>query len=558
MNLSKSARLTIVPPLLLLLILTITFQIHEGHAAGSVIINPTNSPLQGVNGKFQVQVKVTNVDPYNGWDVEVWTDPSVINATSLSIVGSDLTVNATATVIELTNCINGRGNGCNAVAGDGPGVAHSAAAGQGSPPASTAVGLLFTINYTVVGPGGYSPLQFKRVTMSNGSSGQVQVARVDGSYGRQMGPFFGITSSQPSLNVTRGSSVNSTIILVSFQHFKGNVTFSYSISVNGATGITAAFTPARVKLADGGTNETFMTISTSVSTPTPFFVVTIMGSNGTLYRNTFVSVSVIPPPDFLIDARPSLMLIHANSTGTSTIILSSTRFSGRLNLTLYAQNVTAVLNPLNVILTPGSGAIAMLTVTTPSSAVPFNYKINVIASNGTISHSIQITVKPPRYDVATSVTPAIASTRAGNTVTFGVTLNSTDYFAGTVYLFASAVQGKLALSPSSARLSFGETAQSNMTLVTDSSMAPGVYLITLTVVSEYFIPTPTPINHQTTVTLYIVAPPPIRQTQTRTILGLQPVAYFGIIVALGIGLVAVTFREVRKPKQRSGLLSGRQ
>lgn len=558
MKLSKTFRLTIVPPLLLLLMVMMAFQMHEGHAAGSVIINPARSPLLSVRYNFSVQVKVTNIDPYNGWDIEIWSDPTVIKPTSISITGNDLAVNTTGQVIELTNCVNGVGPTCNNAAGDGPGVAHSAAANQGTPPASTAVGLLFTLNYTVVGSGGFSTIQFKRVTISNGSQGGVQVAPIDGSYGTLTGSYFGMSPGQTSLNVTRGQSVNSTIALASLQHFKGKITFSYTVSVRGNSGISATFTPPSTILTDGGTNKTAITISTTSSSSAPFFVVTIIGTNGTLSRDSFISVSVLAPADFLIDARPSLLLIHANDTGTSTIILSSARFSGKLNLTLYAQNVTAVLNPLNVTLTPGGGATAMLTVTTPPSAVPFNYKISVVASNGTITHSIQITVKPPRYDVAYAVTPSIASARAGSTLTFGVTLTSTDYFVGQVFLIATAVQGKLTLTPSSVHLSFGDTAQSNMTLVTDSGMAPGAYLVTLTVVSEYFIPTPTPINHQTTVTLYIVAPPPVQQAQTRAIFGLQPVAYFGIIVALGIGLVALTFREAKKPKQRSSLFSGKQ
>ena len=84
------------------------------------------------------------MDPFNGWDIQVESNQSVISPISLSITGNGLEVNYSENVLEIVNCINGVSyttNPCDSP--DGPGIVHSeAVAHERNPPTSSAYGLL--------------------------------------------------------------------------------------------------------------------------------------------------------------------------------------------------------------------------------------------------------------------------------------------------------------------------------------------------------------------------------------------------------------------------------
>jgi hypothetical protein len=111
-------------------------------------------------------VNVSLVDPFNGWDIQLQADPTIINAASLSITGNILSANGQT--IEFTNCINGMGLNCQITGtADGPGIVHSAVGFLGPAPFSTtATGLLFTVTYQVVG-NGTSQIAFLRDIIKN-------------------------------------------------------------------------------------------------------------------------------------------------------------------------------------------------------------------------------------------------------------------------------------------------------------------------------------------------------------------------------------------------------
>src|SRR5713226_7918535 len=137
---------------------------HSVHATGLVYVNHATTAEDSASTVVTVQVQVAGVDPFTGWDIQVQSNQSVINPTSLSIKGNALTVNYSEIVLEAVNCVNGVNytiSHCDS--SDGPGIVHSAAiVHQGSPPTNPVYGLLFTINYTVAGSGSYSPLKIQR------------------------------------------------------------------------------------------------------------------------------------------------------------------------------------------------------------------------------------------------------------------------------------------------------------------------------------------------------------------------------------------------------------
>lgn len=207
-----------------------------------------------------------------------------------------------------------------------------------------------------------------------------------------------------------------------------------------------------------------------------------------------------------------------------------------------------------------------MTVTVPLSSLPFRYSLYLTATPTTGTGApppIEIIVASPHYDLALSVTPISVTLKPGGSTRLDVTVTSADYFRGAVYLIPSALTGKLVSAPSNVQLDFGNTAYASIALSIDESTRPGVYIISVQVQGYYclgsrqscaILPNSTPVSHVTAVALYVLAPAP-QQAAPKTILGLQPRLYFGIIGALALILLITTVVESRRPKRRSSLLA---
>jgi len=169
---------------------------HSANAAGLVYVNHPTTVADSSSTVITVQVKADGVDPFNGRDIQVKSNQSVISPTSLSVKGNGLEANYSESVFEIVSCINGVNHTTSHCdPSDGPGIVHSAAvAHQVNPPTIGSVyGLLFTINYTVIRMGLYSPLQILRAIILNGQD-PVSVTTHDGTYGIPFGQGFNLAA----------------------------------------------------------------------------------------------------------------------------------------------------------------------------------------------------------------------------------------------------------------------------------------------------------------------------------------------------------------------------
>src|SRR5713101_10197181 len=203
------------------------------HAAGVVLVSPTPTAVGPKGSFFSVQVKVANIDPFNEWDIQVVTDPAVINATSLSIAGNILQANYSAVPEEQSASVNGAGPSCRS--SDGQGIVHSAMVFLGGqlPQQGPSNGLLFTINYTVVGSGTFGRLELQNVAFGNGGTSTVYVTSQDGQYGIAPGQNFALTPSTSTVNLVQGSNSTVTLTASSLGGFSGVVTLTNTSSTIG-------------------------------------------------------------------------------------------------------------------------------------------------------------------------------------------------------------------------------------------------------------------------------------------------------------------------------------
>lgn len=123
--------------------------VSPANAAGSLYVSPANIASQAAGNVVEYQIKVADIDPFNGWDIMVRVDQNAILPETISHEVNLLTANSSAQLLVLRNCVNGSGEGC--TTSDGPGVVHSAAVALGSTfDSGTASGVLFTITYRAI------------------------------------------------------------------------------------------------------------------------------------------------------------------------------------------------------------------------------------------------------------------------------------------------------------------------------------------------------------------------------------------------------------------------
>src|SRR5260370_26978873 len=105
---------------------------------------------------------------------------------------------------------------------------------------------------------------------------------------------------------------------------------------------------------------------------------------------------VYAAPDFSINASPTSFFVSAGNSGSSTITLGSTGFSGTVQLSGSVSpndpTVTTTLNPTSLSLSPGGSGQSTLTVTTTPFTPLRTYTVTVTGTSGSTSHQTQVLV----------------------------------------------------------------------------------------------------------------------------------------------------------------------
>ncbi len=556
---------------LVLPLVIMMFQFHNAAASvqiGSLFADPPIISSLPINTTFSINVRVASMSYFTAWDIQVYSNQSVINATSLSIVGNVFGANGLPT-LPVSQCVNGVGS-CFPFVGDGPGVVHSAVV-ISVPGNVTGDGLLFSITYKVVGLGS-SRISFQLYEIIDAYTHTLDIPHTTtgATYGPPL-PDFALSTSQPDITVIQNQSLTTIINLTSTNGFSGALTMSSKGSIGSSSdpisGLQMSFNPSTVSLSAQAQNKTTLEISTNSTTPQALITILVTGKSGLISEFTIVRLHVVPPGDFVLSARPSLLLLHAAQSGNSTIMLQSQRFSGTVQLTVtaqdsFGQNVSGLSAKLGVstfsLSSEGSGVSESTTMTvfTPPANITFSYIVTVNATGGGQFHSIQIFVRPPQPDFGFTVTPIWQKTTAGSTNTVTITLSSHDYYRGTIYLFAAPTSGaKMTFTNSTVFLDYGNTKQTKLTISLDPTISGGAHVITLTATGALVtISGPTPLTHMQRMTLslpYTNSPMSNAAPAPKTIFGLNPLVYFGVIAALAIVMALMTIREARKGRNSS-------
>jgi len=217
--------------------------------------------------------------------------------------------------------------------------------------------------------------------------------------GGKAGPSFLLTANPTTLTLEQGTSLSSTINVISINGFSGTV--SLSVFFAGSK-LPASLSPISVIVPANGTAKSTLTV-TATSNVGDFDVVVIgiASSHGkTNYASTEVSIRVLSNQDFTITSSPSSIVNIFGMSNTTTISVTSMNgYTGTVGLTFTAPfgyiTVTGSQNSLT--LSSGGTAVSTLNITTSLTTTLGTYNITVTGTDGSRTHStvISLTVVDP-------------------------------------------------------------------------------------------------------------------------------------------------------------------
>jgi methionine-rich copper-binding protein CopC len=434
----KKLRVLSIIPLMLLGALLVPSLAHA--STGVVAVN--NGMLVGVpNGTTTVSVPITisNSNPMNGFDIQVFANASFLNGASVSL--GDVLPSAKIVV----ECINGIliiGTTC--AAQDNPGVVHVSAAQLGSLTGAGTTGTLFTINYVILGNTPSLPVSFNTgctgtsvagdcVTINNGSTTPVPETDQGAFFSNQID--FSAKADFASVSTTPNVVLNDNINYASLGGFSDALTET----VTASSGLTATLANGLVDLTAPTTSGSD-TLSVSAAANGDYSAT--VGACGT---NTFkttchsvtISVHVGSPGITEKLSATSVTISRGNSDSSTKISLTgSSGFSGLVGFTASSVTTGVTGSAPSTTLTPDasgySTATSTLTISVASTVATGTYSLSVVGSSGSTSSPAQsISVIVPVQDFAIAAVPAAISIVRGGSVAANLVLTSFGNFAGT-------------------------------------------------------------------------------------------------------------------------------
>ena len=274
--------------------------------------------------------------------------------------------------------------------------------------------------------------------------------------------------SPTSGTVQQGGSTTFVATATAGGAFSGSPTLSVSGVPTGVTGSVSGVTTT------GATTTGTVTIQAAASTTPGSYdlMVRAQGSSAPDATAPF-ALTVTAAPNYALSLSPAALSIAQGASGTSTVTITQTNFTGAVTLGLGGAptGVTGSFVPA-----APTGTTSTLTVTVAGSVAPGTYNLTVDGSGtpGNRSTALSLTVTAtPNY--ALSLSPPALSIAQGANGTSSVTITRTN--------FTGAVTLGLGGAPTGVTGSFVPAAptgtSSTLTVAVAGSVAPGTYNLTV-------------------------------------------------------------------------------
>jgi len=212
-------------------------------------------------------------------------------------------------------------------------------------------------------------------------------------------PTFVLTATPAALSLAQGSSGTTTIGVQ-----RTNLSTPIALTLeNPPSGVTGSFNPASVT-----GDQSVLTINVASTVAPGSYTLTVSGHATGPDRTTTIALTVLPPPNYQLSTTPNTLSIAAGATGTTTVNIARTNFTGAVTLALDAPpaGITATFNPAAP---TGNSSTATISVDASVAAGDYNVTIKGTATG------------VPGFTVAGQIDEAAAAGDRTTTVAVSVT-----------------------------------------------------------------------------------------------------------------------------------------
>src|SRR5207302_1715435 len=201
---------------------------------------------------------------------------------------------------------------------------------------------------------------------------------------------------------------------------------------------------------------------------------TVNGTGAPGSRSTPLTLTVSAAPDYTLSLSPTALTIGQGATGTTTVTIARTNFTGAVTLSLgnAPSGVTGSFNPA-----APTGTNSTLTMVVGAAVVPgvYNLTVDGTATAGNRSTPLTLTVSAPAPDYTLSVSPTALTIAQGASGNSTVTIGRTN--------FTGAVTLSLTGAPTGVTGAFTPAAptgtSATLTVSVSYLATPGVYNLTV-------------------------------------------------------------------------------
>src|SRR2546426_917092 len=153
-------------------------------------------------------------------------------------------------------------------------------------------------------------------------------------------PDYTLSLSPAALTIGQGATATTTVTIT-----RSNFTGAVTLSLGGApAGVTGSFNPA----VPTGTSST-LTVSVGAAVAPGAYNLTVDGTGTPGNRSTPLTLTVSAAPDYSLSLAPVALTIERGATGTATVTITRTNFTGAVTLSL--GSATAPVKFVRVIVT---------------------------------------------------------------------------------------------------------------------------------------------------------------------------------------------------------------
>jgi hypothetical protein len=329
------------------------------------------------------------------------------------------------------------------------------------------------------------------LTMQGSGGGLIRSTTVSLTVTPGPAPDFTISATPTFANVARGGSAVYSITVQSQNGFSNGINLT-ALNLPGNQVLPGTgFSPQTAAPPVNGSTTSTLTIVTDSQTLTGTFTITVRGQGGGLTRETTISLTVTPAPDFSIVASTSSASVTQGGSASYIINLQSVSgFTGSVGLFALSLPNNQVLpgtgfSPQTINLTSNGSATSTLTLTTSTSMPSGIYTITVEGRSGGLTRStaLSLTINPsPNQDFTISSNLSSNAVTQGEKATYTIVTQSISGFSGVVSLFAIGLPNDQVLpgtgfTPQTVTPQPDGTATSTLTIATDSTSPTGTFSI---------------------------------------------------------------------------------